>query len=120
MSAQVSTISGATREMTASANDLTLSVESVSAVVEENTAAIKEMAANGAEVSQAVEHFAALSEENSATVEQVSELRGILARVEDPLIIRAEAALVAQQVHRRRESRPDAQREQSHGRRWRP
>jgi methyl-accepting chemotaxis protein len=58
--------------MTVSATELVNSVDSVSAVVEENTAATEEMAANSGEVSQAIGSIASVSEENSTAIEQVS------------------------------------------------
>lgn len=48
------------------------SLDSVSAVVEENTAATEQMAASSNEVTQAIENIASVSEENSAAVEEVS------------------------------------------------
>jgi methyl-accepting chemotaxis protein len=47
-------------------------MDSVSAVVEENTAATEEMAAGSGEVTHAIENIASVSEENSAAVEEVS------------------------------------------------
>jgi methyl-accepting chemotaxis protein len=47
-------------------------MDSVSAVVEENTAATEEMAASSTEVTHAIENIASVSEENSAAVEEVS------------------------------------------------
>jgi methyl-accepting chemotaxis protein len=54
------------------ASELVISVDSFSAVVEENTAATEEMAANSTEVTQAIESIASVSEENSAAIEEVS------------------------------------------------
>jgi len=51
---------------------LVTSVDSVSAVIEENTASTEQMAANSSEVSQAVESIASVSQENSAAIEEVS------------------------------------------------
>jgi methyl-accepting chemotaxis protein len=48
------------------------SVDSVSAVVEENTAATEQMAASSGEVNTAIENIASVSEENSAAIEEVS------------------------------------------------
>jgi len=62
----------AAEEMTASANELVAAVDSVSAVVEQNTASTEEMAASSGEVSMAIENIASVSEENSAAVEEVS------------------------------------------------
>ena len=53
-------------------SELVSAMDTVSAVVEENTAATEEMAAGSNEVSQAVENIASVSEENSASVEEVS------------------------------------------------
>ncbi|HSO27245.1 MAG TPA: methyl-accepting chemotaxis protein [Anaerolineales bacterium] len=47
-------------------------MDSVSAVVEENTAATEEMAAGANEVNQSIENIASVSEENSAAIEEVS------------------------------------------------
>jgi len=47
-------------------------MDSVSAVVEENTAATEQMAAGSTEVTNAIESIASISEENSAAVEEVS------------------------------------------------
>ncbi|HCS38608.1 MAG TPA: hypothetical protein DIW44_03365 [Anaerolineaceae bacterium] len=62
----------AAEEMAASANELVAAVDTVSAVVEQNTASTEEMAASSGEVSMAVENIASVSEENSAAVEEVS------------------------------------------------
>ncbi|HRE26467.1 MAG TPA: bacteriohemerythrin, partial [Anaerolineales bacterium] len=48
------------------------SLDTVSAVVEENTAATEQMAASSAEISRAIESVASVSEESSASVEEVS------------------------------------------------
>jgi len=53
-------------------NKMVNHLDSVSAVVEENTAATEEMAAGSTEVTQAIENIASVSEENSAAVEEVS------------------------------------------------
>jgi len=53
-------------------SDLVSAMDTVSAVVEENTAATEEMSAGSNEVSEAVENIASVSEENSASVEEVS------------------------------------------------
>lgn len=62
----------AAEEMAASANELVAAVDSVSAVVEQNTASTEEMAASSGEVTTAIENIASVSEENSAAVEEVS------------------------------------------------
>jgi methyl-accepting chemotaxis protein len=58
--------------MDISAGNMTQAVESVSAVIEENTAATEEMAAGSSEITSAIENIASISEENSAAVEEVS------------------------------------------------
>jgi methyl-accepting chemotaxis protein len=62
----------AAEQMAASASELVAAVDSVSAVVEQNTASTEEMSASSGEVTQAVENIASVSEENSAAVEEVS------------------------------------------------
>jgi methyl-accepting chemotaxis protein len=62
----------AAAQVSAAAIELVEAVDSVSAVIEENTAATEEMAANSAELTQAIENIASVSEENSAAVEEVS------------------------------------------------
>jgi len=59
-------------QMKNAAKELIYSMDSVSAVVEENTASTEEMAANSREISQAIENIASVSEENGAAVEEVS------------------------------------------------
>jgi methyl-accepting chemotaxis protein len=54
------------------ADELVGAVDTVSSVVEENTAATEEMSASATEVSSAVENIASVSQENSAAVEEVS------------------------------------------------
>ena len=62
----------AAESMRLSARDLVSAVNSVSAVVEQNTAATEEMAASSSIVTQSIEDIASISEQNSAAVEQVS------------------------------------------------
>ena len=62
----------ATARMKQASEELVSAVDSVSAIVEENTASTEQMAANSSEVSQAIESIASVSEENSAAIEQVS------------------------------------------------
>jgi len=64
--------SEASEKMKIASEALVSSVDSVSAVIEENTASTEEMAANSSEVSQAVESIASVSQENSAAIEEVS------------------------------------------------
>jgi methyl-accepting chemotaxis protein len=58
--------------MRAASADLVTSVESVSAVIEENTAATEQMAASSNEVTDTIENIAAISQENSAAVADIS------------------------------------------------
>ena len=53
-------------------NELVRAVDTVSAVIEENTAATNEMTATSNQVSNFVENIASISEQNSAAVEEVS------------------------------------------------
>lgn len=70
--------------MTEHANDLVSNVDSVSTVIERNTAATEEMSASTTEVTQAVENIASISEENSAAAEEVSaSTEEMAARVEE-------------------------------------
>lgn len=59
-------------DMTRLSSEVVRSIESVSSVVEENTAATEEMAAGVNEVTQAIDSVASVSEENAASVEEVS------------------------------------------------
>jgi len=69
---QMGQIAEAATRMNTSANELVTTMDSVSAVVEENSAATEEMAAGANEVGKAIENIASVSEENSAAVEEVS------------------------------------------------
>ena len=60
------------RQMNEDAQDLVTSMDTVSAVVEENTASTEEMAAGSSEVNISIESIASISEENSAAIEEVS------------------------------------------------
>ncbi len=62
----------AAEQMRLASLELVEAVNSVSAVVEENTAATEEMAAGSSIVTQAIEDIASISEQNSASVEEVS------------------------------------------------
>jgi methyl-accepting chemotaxis protein len=60
------------KQMRLASEELVKAMNSVSAVVEENTASTEQMAANSSEISSAIENIASVSEENSAAVEEVS------------------------------------------------
>ncbi len=64
---QVQQIAEAALEITHSAGQLAETMESVSAVVEENTATTEEMNASAQEVTEAVSNIATISHETSAT-----------------------------------------------------
>jgi methyl-accepting chemotaxis protein len=66
------TIAAAAVKMSSLAGRLVVSMDSVSAVVEENTAATEEMSAGSSEVTKAIENIASVSEENAASAEEVS------------------------------------------------
>ena len=71
-SEQVAEIQRVMNQVASSNLELVKSVDSVSSVVEENTAATEEMLAGANEVKRAAEAVAAVSEENSAAAEEVS------------------------------------------------
>jgi methyl-accepting chemotaxis protein len=60
------------KQMNTDAQDLVSSMDTVSAVVEENTASTEQMAAGSSEVNVSIESIASISEENSAAIEEVS------------------------------------------------
>lgn len=60
------------KRMESASETLVSAVNSVSAIVEENTASTEEMSANAGEISNAIESIASVSEENSASVEEVN------------------------------------------------
>jgi methyl-accepting chemotaxis protein len=62
----------ASYRMQEASNELVSAVDSVSAVVEENTASTEQMAANSSEVVQAFESIASVTEQNSAAIEEVN------------------------------------------------
>ena len=64
-----SVVSQSARELS---TEMVNATDTVSAVVEENTAATEEMAAGAGSVMQSIENIASVSEENSAAVEEVS------------------------------------------------
>jgi methyl-accepting chemotaxis protein len=61
-----------TGKMLAAADDLSNTMASVSAVVEQNTASTEEMAAGSNELTQSIESIASVSEETSAAIQEVS------------------------------------------------
>jgi methyl-accepting chemotaxis protein len=95
-------ISGASSRMSELAGELVSAMDTVSAVVEENTASTEEMAAGSNEVTQSVEAIASVSEENSAAVEEVSasteEMNAQVEEVTTSAQILADMAVVLQQI----------------------
>jgi methyl-accepting chemotaxis protein len=68
---QVEEIARAAQYISVSSNELVSSMDTVSAVVVENTAATAQMSASASEVSHSVNMIASVSEETSAAVEEV-------------------------------------------------
>lgn len=96
---QAEQAAAAAEQMSASANELVAAVDSVSAIVEENTAATEQMAASSSEVSQAIESIASVSEENSAAVEEVSaSAEEMTAQVEEVSASAVDLANLAKQL----------------------
>ena len=62
----------ATERMKTASIDLIEAVDSVSAIVEQNTASTEEMSANSSEVTLAIESISSVSEQSSAAIEEVS------------------------------------------------
>ncbi len=69
---QVGRVSLASREMSTASDELVGVMETVSAVVEENTASTEEMADGATEITNAIENIASISQQNSAAVEEVT------------------------------------------------
>ena len=69
---QAEAAGGAAAKVSQAAGELVKTVDSVSAVIEENTAATHEMATHSSELSQAIENIASVSQQNSAAIEEVS------------------------------------------------
>lgn len=59
-------------QMSQLAEELVTSVDSVTAVVQQNTAATRQMQVDSTELTESMESIASISEQNSAAVEQVS------------------------------------------------
>jgi methyl-accepting chemotaxis protein len=70
--AQVAGIASAAQQMEAGAHSVVAAMESISAVVEENTASTEEMAAQAGQVTVSIESIATVVSENSGATEQVS------------------------------------------------
>lgn len=89
----------AARQMESSANELVGVIDTVSAVVEENTAATELMSSSSNEVGQSMENIASISEENSAAVEEVSaSAEEMAAQVQEVTTSSQELARLAQEL----------------------
>ena len=71
-SVQIATIARSSTDISHLADELVGAIDTVSAVVEENTATTEQMSANSNEVQLAMETIASVGQENSASVEEVS------------------------------------------------
>jgi hypothetical protein len=69
---QVTEIAASSEEMAGGARSVTGAMQSISAVVEENTAATEQMAAQAGSVTGAIQSIAVVSKERSAATEEVS------------------------------------------------
>ncbi|MCI0519494.1 MAG: methyl-accepting chemotaxis protein [Chloroflexi bacterium] len=69
---QAEQAAAAAQRMATDSNALVSAMDSVSAVVKENTSSTQAMSVNSNEVTQAIENIASVSQENSAAVEEVS------------------------------------------------
>jgi len=69
---QANAAASAVERMSKASGELVGAVDSVSAVVEQNTAATQQMTVNSTSLTTAIESIASVSEENSAAVEEVS------------------------------------------------
>jgi methyl-accepting chemotaxis protein len=96
---EVSGIASAAHEMAGAAREVTEAMQSISAIVEENTAATEEMAAQSGQVNEAVTAIAAVSEEQSASTEEVSaSAEEMSAQVEELTAQAEELAATADQL----------------------
>ncbi|PKO14756.1 MAG: hypothetical protein CVU39_13580 [Chloroflexi bacterium HGW-Chloroflexi-10] len=83
---QVSEVKNALAQVLGAMDQLADSMETVSAVVEENIAATQEIGGSSANVAKAIEEIASISQENSAAIEEVSaSTQEISAQVESVL-----------------------------------
>ncbi|MFN0073860.1 MAG: methyl-accepting chemotaxis protein [Chloroflexota bacterium] len=92
---QVGVIAAASQEMAARGRDVSASMESISAVVEQATASAEEMAANAEGVSRAISSIASVAEENSAATEEVSASAEEMAAQVDQMSQQAQELAVA-------------------------
>lgn len=72
MGEKVIKISSATQELTNTSTEMVKLSDSISAVVEENTAATEEMSATAKQVAKSIESIAGIAEQNSAATQEVS------------------------------------------------
>lgn len=97
---QFSQMAKATDAINNLSTDLVGAMDSVSAVVEENTAATEEMSASSGEVGQSMDNIASISEENSASIEEVSaSTEQLTAQVEETLASAQSLSGMAHNLH---------------------
>ncbi|MBN1993372.1 MAG: HAMP domain-containing protein [Anaerolineae bacterium] len=92
-------IRGAVAELKQKSDGVVAAIESVSTVVEENTAIAGEMAANAKEVTDSMEGIAGVAEENSAATEEVSaSAEEMSAQIEEVVASSEELAALAEEL----------------------
>ena len=92
-------IGGAVRDLQEKSQGVVAAIETVSAVVEENTASAEQVAANSQEVTEAMASVAAIAEENSAATEEVSaSAEEMSAQIEEMVASAEELAALAEQL----------------------
>ncbi len=72
MAEKVLVISGATKELAQTSTEMVKLSDSISAVVEQNTAATEEMSATARQIAKSIESVAGIAEQNSAATQEVS------------------------------------------------
>jgi methyl-accepting chemotaxis protein len=96
---QIGEIAIASQQMAVGARSVTEAMQSISAVVEENTASTEEMAAQSSQVTGAIQSIAAVAEEQSAATEEVSaSAEEMSAQVEEMSAQAQELAATADQL----------------------
>lgn len=91
----------ATQIMKDTSSDLVDAMDTVSAVIEENTASTEEMSAGSSQISQMMENIASVSEENSAAIEQISaSSTEMTSQIEQVAESAAEMAVLAEELEK--------------------
>jgi methyl-accepting chemotaxis protein len=94
LNTQAEQVEIAMRSMSNAVGDLLKSSETVSAVVEENTAATEEMAASSSEVTSSVQEISVISDENKALIEMVANATATLFEQADQVSAAAQELMV--------------------------